>query len=224
MRTGASESKSRYCKIEEQVSGQKQQAFQKTRGTTKDDFRKVDNERAHTAEESKEDSSDISTSRVPCRPDELIGAPSANDAQTENGIGYKETKKFSKVVSSNYLLDSCPNEEEANRGKCKRRQEKQSLQEKAEKDKTRANSAFMATQGTLINDIQWGHRGSRPPKLLQHKKKKAKEKKIEQSGPTPSKVSLLKQREGPPGEADGLPRSTDLDNLHIRPSSGVVLS
>ncbi|GAB4837771.1 hypothetical protein Ancab_002636, partial [Ancistrocladus abbreviatus] len=89
-----------------------------------DDFRKVDNERAHTAEESKEDSGEISTSRVPCRPDELIGAPSTNDEQTENGVGYKEIEIFSKVVSSNYLLDSCPNEEEANRGKRKRRQEK----------------------------------------------------------------------------------------------------
>ncbi|GAB4837776.1 hypothetical protein Ancab_002640 [Ancistrocladus abbreviatus] len=118
----------------------------------------------------------------------------------------------------------CPNKEEANIGEHKRRQEKQSLQEKAEKDKTRANLAFMVAQGTLIDAIQRGHRGSKPPKLLQHKKKKAKEKKIEQSGPTSSKVNLLKQREGPPGEADGPPRSTNVDNLHIRPSSGVVLS
>ncbi|GAB4849769.1 hypothetical protein Ancab_004565 [Ancistrocladus abbreviatus] len=130
------------------------------------DFRKVDGERVHTAEESKEDSGEISTSMVPCIPDELIGASSANDSRKENGVGDKETAIFSKAVSSNYQVDSCPNEEEANRSERKRRLKQQSLEEKAEKDKTVAISAFMAAQGNLTDDIQWGHRGSVPLRIL----------------------------------------------------------
>ncbi|GAB4829690.1 hypothetical protein Ancab_019344 [Ancistrocladus abbreviatus] len=106
---------------------------------------------------------------VPCTVDELIGASLGNDARTENGVGDKETTIFSKVASSNYHVDSCPN------GERQRRLKQQSLQEKAGKDKTVAFS-FVKTEGRT------------------------------------------------PGEADGPPRNTNAENIHIRPNSVAVLS
>ncbi|GAB4860020.1 hypothetical protein Ancab_011501, partial [Ancistrocladus abbreviatus] len=82
-----------YLRVSEEISGETLHV------SRADDFRKVDGERAHIAEEPTEDSREISTSLVPCTLDELIGASSTNDARTENGMGDKEMAISSKVVS-----------------------------------------------------------------------------------------------------------------------------